>query len=130
MSKVDPNDFSIAKVDKKNFKHSIIERSNLTNQFTIGEVEDDMFKLNSLERELTAQIGVSTAVVGNIERNHKFVSKMSDEQLRTAAYLYETKQVLNSAKSKLKEVKNAKKKYKDVLAAVYDKFGFSDEPKE
>lgn len=126
-NKISPNDFEIAKVDKKNFKHSTIKRSNLTNEFTIGEIEDDMFKLNTLEREMSAQVKISTAAIDNIKRNHTYVSKMTDEMLRTAAYLYETKKVMEQAAKKLREVKNQKKKYEEVKSVIYAKFGFKDE---
>ncbi len=123
MSKINAEDFSIKK-DNKDFKKAVIERSNLTNEFTIAEMEADEMQLNRLEREMTAQIKVSSAAVDNIKRNHSFVAAMSDEQLATASYLHETKQVLEAAEKKLKEVKAAKKKYKEVKDVIYKKFGF------
>jgi len=127
MSKIKAEDFSIAKANKKDFKKSTIERSNLTNTFTLEEMEADVRRLETLEREMTAQIKVSKAAIDNINRNHTHISKMSDEALRTAAYVYETKQVLTAAEKKLKEVKDTKKKYAEVKDVVYAKFNFSDE---
>jgi len=124
MTKVNAEDFSIAKENKKNFKHSVIERSNLTSSFTIGELEEDLMKLGLQEKETTAQIKLSKAVIVNIGEHHKLVSKLSDEQLATAAYLYETKDVLKKSEQRLKDTKGAIKKYKDVIDVVYKKFGF------
>lgn len=123
-NKVSPEDFSIAKENKKDFKQSVIARSNLTNEFTIADIEKNQFDLDRLERELTAQVRVSTAAIDNVKRNHAFVSKMSDEQLAAASYLFETKELLQKSESNLKEVKAAKKNYKTILNAIYTKFGF------
>lgn len=121
--KITSEDFILSKKNK-NFKQAEITRLNMTSTFTIEDLEGDMRNLDRMEREATGQIKVSGAVVDNIARNHAFVSKMSDEQLATAAYLHETKQVLAKAEKQLKEVKRAKKQYKEILKTVYDKFGF------
>lgn len=123
-NKIVAEDFNLKKEDKKNFKKSVIERVNLTNEFTLADLEAHQAELDKMERELTAQIRVSTAAKANVERNHPFVSKMSDEQLNTAHYLSETKEILAKAESKLKEVKATKKKYKEVVDTVMKKFGF------
>lgn len=125
-NKIKAEDFKIIKADKKNFKHSTIERGGLTTTFTISELEGDLISLDRNEREAAAQVKLSKAAIENIERNHKFVSKMSDEALATAAYFHETKQLLAKAEKTLKQVKDAKKKYKEVLSTVYTAFGFME----
>ena len=124
MTKVNAEDFSIDKVNKKDFKQSVIKRSNLTNEFTLSDLETHQAQLEKMERELKAQVKLTTSVIENIDRNHKLVSKMSDEQLHTAAYLYENKNVLKEAEKKLKEVTKTKKNYKEVIDTIYSKFGF------
>lgn len=121
--KINPDDFSIAKKNK-DFKKAIISRANLTNEFTISDIEKHQAQLDKMERELTAQVKLTTAVVNNIERNHPFVAKMSDEQLNAAAYLCENRHLLKESEQKLKDVKRAKKNYSEVLKTIYDKFGF------
>lgn len=123
-TKIKAEDFKIIKADKKNFKHSVIERSGLTTSFTIRELENDLIALDRNEREATSQIKLSKAALDNIERNHKFISKMSDEALAIAAYVHETKELLAKAEKTLKQVKDAKKKYKEVMKTVYEAFGF------
>lgn len=124
VNKIIAEDFNIKKADKKNFKKSIIERSNLTNEFTIEDIENHKAELEKMERELNAQIRVSNAAKANVERNHPFVSKMSDVQLNAAHYLSETKELIRKSEAKLKEVKATKKKYDEVLKVVMTKFGF------
>lgn len=133
-NKIIAEDFNLKKQDKKNFKKSIIERVNLTNEFTLEDIENHKAELDKMERELTAQIRVSNAAKENVERNHAFISKMSDEQLSVAHYLFETKDIIRKSEAKLKEVKATKKKYNEVLKVVMEKFGFvesnvmADEP--
>lgn len=123
-NKIIAEDFNLKKEDKKNFKKSTIERGNITNEFTLEDIEIHMADLEKMNRELTAQIRVSKAAKENVERNHKFVSKMSDEQLGVAHYLAETKEILRKSEAKLKEVKATKKKYEEVMSVVMNKFGF------
>lgn len=125
--KLDEKDFSIAKENKKDFRKTLIARANLTNHFTIEDVEDDLSNLNRMERELKSQISLSTKVVENVATHHPYVAKLSDEQLKTAAYLHETKDVLSKSEAKYKEVKNAQKRYKAVLELIYSKFNFTTE---
>ncbi len=122
-TKINPDDFSIAK-KHKDFKKAVILRGNLTNEFTLEDVETHQAQIVKLERELNAQIKLTTAVVENVERNHEFVAAMSDEQLNVAAYLAENRNLLKEAKKKLKEVEKTKKNYEAVTAAIYEKFGF------
>ena len=122
-SKLNPEDFSIAK-SNKDFKKAIISRSNLTNEFTLEDIEKHEAHLLKNERELVAQISLTKAVVGNVERNHKFVSKMSDEQLAVAAYLHENRALLAKSEGQLKDVRRAMKNYKEVTDTIYNKFGF------
>ncbi len=122
-TKINPDDFSIAK-KHKDFKKAVILRGNLTNEFTLEDVESHQAQIVKMERELNAQIKLTTAVVENVERNHEFVAAMSDEQLNVAAYLAENRNLLSEAKKKLKEVEKTKKNYEAVVAAIYEKFGF------
>ncbi len=122
-TKINPDDFSIAK-KHKDFKKAVILRGNLTNEFTLEDVESHQAQIVKMERELNAQIKLTTAVVENVERNHEFVAAMSDEQLNVAAYLAENRNLLSEAKKKLKEVEKTKKNYEAVTAAIYEKFGF------
>jgi hypothetical protein len=124
MSKIIAEDFNLKKEDKKNFKKSIIERVNLTNEFTIEGIENHKTELEKASRELNGQIRVSKAVVENVERNHPLVASLTDEQLAAAHYLSETKEILAKSQAKLREVSKTQKKYEQVLSVIYRKFGF------
>ena len=124
MSKIVAEDFNLKKENKKDFKKSVIERVNLTNEFTIEDIEKHQRDLDKMAREATAQIRVTKAAIGNVEKNHKFVSKMSDEQLNAAHYLWDAKVLLRDTEKKLKSVNETKKKYAQILSVIYGKFGF------
>jgi hypothetical protein len=123
-NKIIAEDFKLKKENKKDFKRSIIERHNLTNEFTLADIENHKAELEKMERELKAQIRVSNAAKENVESNHPYVSKMSDEALNAAHYLSETKEIIAKSEAKLKEVVATLKKYKEVEKVVMEKFGF------
>lgn len=129
-NKIIAEDFNLKKVNKKDHKQSIIERSNLTNEFTLADIESHQAELTKMSRELVAQIRVSTAAKDNVARNHTLVAKLSDEQLSAANYLFETKEILRKSEAKLKEVKATIKKYNEVIKVVTEKFGFKDKDNE
>lgn len=126
IKKINEGDFSIAKENKKDFKKTVISRDNLTNEFTIESLEQHQSELQKSKQTIAAQLRLTDAVIGNVGRNHAHISKMSDEALATASYLYENKQIKLQAESKLKEIKAALKKYEDTLKVIYTKFGFTE----
>ena len=122
--KIVPEDFILTKENKKDFKKSTISRINLTNEFTLEDIEAHQKHLKKNRHEVQAQVRLTSAVIRNVEENHPFVAAMSDEQLATAAYLQENKEVLKKAEAKLKEVDKTVKKYNEYLDVIYKKFGF------
>lgn len=122
-NKINEGDFEIAK-KHKDFKKSVIARTGLTNEFTIGDMEAHESDLEKSKTTLMAQIKLSDAVIKNIAHFHEHVSNMSDEMLAKAAYLYETKQLVNTTSAKLKEVNATLKKYRLIKGVIYKKFGF------
>jgi len=122
--KLNPEHFTLKEENKDNFKKAVIARSNLTNLFTLEDVEAQQANLEKMQRELEGQIKVSSAVVVNVEKNHPEVAKLSDEKLAAADYLFENKKLLADSETKLKEVVRVSKHYEDVLVLIYEKFGF------
>lgn len=123
-NKINADDFSISKENKKDYTETVIARANLTNHFTIKSLEDHQAELKKAKDTIKAQLKLTDAAIDNIERHHKMISKMSEEQLATAAYLYENKAVRTNAQNKLKEIMASLRKYDDTLEIIYKKFGF------
>lgn len=120
---VKPEDFSIEE-ENEDFRKSTIARSNLTNTFTLEDVEKHREELKKMKQQLESQIKVSGAVVDNVERNHDFVKDFSGEELTTLAYYKENLDVKKDAEDKLSDVEQSLDAYNEVIDVVYDKFGF------
>jgi hypothetical protein len=125
MTKVNADDFSISKASKKDYRETVIARANLTNHFTIASLEDHEEELKKAKDTITAQLKLTNAALDNIARNHPDVAGLSQEQLATAAYLYENQAVRTNAENKLKEINASLKKYAETLDVIYKKFGFA-----
>ena len=121
---LNPEHFTISEANKEDFKKSVIARNSLTNHFTIADIEAQQASLERMDRELTGQIKVSSAVLDNVKRNHPDISDLSDEKLAASSYLFENKKLLADSEVKLADVKKVAKHYEDVLVLIYEKFGF------
>lgn len=119
-----PDDFNLIEKNEEDFKQSVIERVNVTTEFTPALVEEHQADLKKIERELTSQLGVSNATIENIERNHEFVKELDDEQRHHVWMLYENMQVVKNAEAKLEQVKEQLEQYDVLLETIYTKFGF------
>lgn len=122
---INPEDFELSE-ENEDFKQAVIARKNLTNHFTIASIEEQQANLERMERELAAQVRVTSAVLDNVERNHPDIFAMEEDKLAAAAYLHENKVLLNDSEKKLGEVKEHLAFYEDVLGVIYKKFGFVD----
>ena len=122
--KINPNDFVIAEENKDNFKEAVIERQNVSNQFTIAAVEDHKRDLEKMERELEAQISLCEATVENIYRNHEWLKDIDEEKLHHAWMLKQNIDVIENSKPKLEQVDEQIALYDELLDVVHDKFGF------
>lgn len=120
---INKEDF-ILKEENDDFKQSVIERQNVTTEFTLEDIENHQADLEKMRRELIGQMKVTQATVDNIERNHEFVNELSDEQKHHVWMYHENKTVLENAKQKLEQVEEQVERYKELLDVVYEKFGF------
>lgn len=120
---VNPEDFTI-KEENEDFRKSVIVRSNLTNTFTLEDVEKHRADLEKMKTQLEAQIKISGAVVNNVARNHEFVKDFSGEELTTLAYYKENLDLKKDAEDKLSDVDESLDAYNEAIDVIYDKFGF------
>lgn len=123
-NKPNPKDFELKDENKEDFKQSIIERKNVTTEFTLALVEDHQNDLLKLKKELESQSRVCKATCDNIERNHEWIKDLDDEKLHHAWMYQENKTVVDKAEAKLKVVDEQLESYDDLIDTVYKKFGF------
>ena len=95
------------------YKQSIIEKSGIKGQFKLSEIEAHEAKMNKVRSELKGQIVLSQAQAKNIEENHAFVLKMTDQELFTASLYRETTSTALDCAKKLEQV--------EALLAEYEK---------
>ena len=119
-----PKDFKVKEVNEENFKHSIIERSNMVNEFTLGDIEASELQLQRAKTEMEAQKGLCEKTCENIARNHKEVSELSDELLHHAWMYQENKTVVDDATAKLVEIDEQLEHYKEMTDIIYEVGGF------
>lgn len=106
-----------------NYKESVIEKTGIKGRFTLLEVEMHQAKLQRVLKEIEGQIELSGAQVKNIEENHSFVKRLTDEELHHAALYFEIFSTLKDSKEKLKQVKAALQEYDDETGMILDALG-------
>lgn len=114
------------KKKKKDWKDTIIEKSNITADFTIRQFEENIENLQKTLKELEATHKVHLATMDNIERNHSFVKEMSEQDLNTCAMYYESKQIVKQYAPRIAEFYEALNHEAKEMEFVKNKFKFDD----
>lgn len=125
MSKLKKEDFKIDEENKDDFKQTVIARMNLTNRFTIADIEQQIKSFEKMKTEAEAQIGVARATADNIERNHgELLDSLSSKQKHHVHMWQENMNKVKEYQPLLDQVNESLQHNKDVLDLLYDKFGF------
>lgn len=123
-NKINAQDFELKEENEENFRDSVIERKNVTTEFTITAVEEHKADLQKFERELKSQISLCQKTVDNMLENHEWLKEMDDEKLHHAWMLKSNLDVIKEAEPKLVQVEDQLTQYNELLDTVYEKFGF------
>lgn len=103
-------------------KTAIIESAGHTTEFTLGDIEVNLDRGAKILTEMEANAKIQKSVMDNIEEHHKFILKMSDQDLHTCAMYFEAKKNYNAFTDKAAEVKKYIKKekadMKDILETL------------
>lgn len=118
---LDKKDFSI-KNEAENPLETVIQRGNLTNEFTLGDVLAHQKDLARMKGELEAQVSLTKATCENIERNHEWVKDMDDEKLHHAWMYFENKDLLKKSDEKLTQVKEQVATYQELVELLAKEF--------
>jgi hypothetical protein len=95
---------TLEEVDFPPVKERIIEKRGDVVEFSMKDLEDNITALQKLKRELEAKKDYDQMVVENIEQHHKFVKKMSEQDLLTAWMYKQHKGYVTVSEDKLKQV--------------------------
>ena len=97
---------------------AVIEKSGMTAEFTLAEVQAMQEHNRKAEREIEGQLTVDRATLVNVERHHPQVKKMSPLLLTAAAIYKETQTSIAKSEPKLAQVKEAIKQNDEMIAHV------------
>lgn len=107
----------------KNIDETVIECSNITNQFTIKDVNYNIEQLEKAKREVEPIIKLQKAKITNITEHNPSVLKLTEEE-RMAAHLYnEAFTFIKEAGKKIKEIDKQIKKQKGDLKEINKQTG-------
>ncbi len=96
----------------KDSKEVIIEKSGITAQFTLNDIERHEAYLAKTLKELEGQLSIEDAKAQNIATNNTFLLKLSEKDLHAAKMYFESMAFISTAKPKIREIKDQIKSYK------------------
>jgi uncharacterized protein YukE len=120
-----PHSYNI-KEAKEDWRDTVIEKTNITSDFTIRQFEQNIERLQKTLKELEATHKLNLAMMENIERNHKFVKKLTDEEKNTVAMYWESQQIVKQYAPRIAEFYEALGAEAKEMEAVKTLFGFKD----
>lgn len=83
---------------------TVIERSGLTAEFTLRDLNTNIARADKVMKELQGKHDIESAKMANIESYHPFVKDMSDQDINTTHMYAEAKEYVRQATEKMKEV--------------------------
>ena len=119
-----PKDFEVKEVNEDDFRFSIIERSNMKNEFTLADIEAAQAEMHRLQKEITSQMNLCKATCDNITSNHPFIEDLSLEQTHHVWMYEENRVVAEDSEAKLKEVEEQLDEYEKLSDVIYKVGGF------
>lgn len=82
----------------------ILEKSNLTSEFTIREIKQNLKAMGKLKTEFEAKLQIEKAAIENIEHYHPYVKDMTPEQLNAVSMYHTSKEYVAQVVPKLAEI--------------------------
>jgi hypothetical protein len=114
--KFKPIEFNIEKVEDIELptaRDRVIEKRGDVVEFSMNDIDNHINILTKARKEHAGMVEHENAIVDNIEHFHKFVKKLTDEELLTAWMYKESKEKSKIHGNKIKEI--------DEQLAEYDK---------
>ena len=97
---------------------AVIEKSGITAEFTLAEVNAMQERNKKAEREVAGQLEIERAKIVNIEHFHPEVKDLSPELLVAAALYKESLTIIRDAEPKLEQIRAAIKENDDMVVHV------------
>lgn len=108
------------KIKKKSevFDEIVVEKSNITIDFTLGSIKQEQILLQKYIKEFEANKKIQDGIIKNIEDNHKFVKKLDDFKLSTISMYAKAKDESKQYEGKIKEFSKQLKESEKELANI------------
>lgn len=114
--------YHIKELDENPF-NIVIEKYNITHDFTLGEMIQEQKQLEKYIRQWESQVALEEAKMKNIEEHHPFVLDMSEQDMFTAHMYQESKAIVKTIGEKLPEFKKQLQESKEELEHVSSTLG-------
>ena len=105
--KFKPMEFNAEKIEDlefPSFRDRIIEKRGDVVEFSMNDIDTHTNLLTKARKEHAGMVEHENAIVDNIEHFHKFVKKLTDEELLTAWMYKESKEKSKIHGNKIKEI--------------------------
>lgn len=112
--KFKPIEFNVDKVEDIELptaRDRIIEKRGDVVEFSMNDIDNHINLLTKARKEHAGMVEHEDAIVNNIEHFHKFVKKLTDEQLLTAWMYKESKEKSKIHNNKIKEIDEQLEEY-------------------
>lgn len=117
--------YKIKKDNKKDPTAILIEKGNITHTFRPADMLNEQEYLSNYIKQFKGQADVERAKMKNIEENHPFVLKMSEQDLFTAHMYQEANAIVKTIEKKLPEFEEQLEESEAELVVLQDTLGFS-----
>lgn len=130
--KFKPIEFNIEKVEDIELptaRDRVIEKRGDVVEFSMNDIDNHINVLTKARKEHAGMVEHENAIVDNIEHFHKFVKKLTDEELLTAWMYKESKEKSKIHNNKIKEIDEQLKEYEDEKLEIIKQIPELDEIK-
>lgn len=115
--------------EKENPAESVIQKTGMVAEFTLGDINRDLMLLAKKKDELESQIAVEDARCKNIDRTNPEIGEMSEE-MRQIIFIYERAfAFVKIARQKVEEIKAQEKSYREEVIKIQMETGMDLTPK-
>lgn len=119
--KFKPIEFNIEKVEDIELptaRDRIIEKRGDVVEFSMNDIDNHINLLTKARKEHAGMVEHEDAIINNIEHFHKFIKKLTDEQLLTAWMYKESKEKSKIHNNKIKEIDEQLDQYEKEKAEI------------
>lgn len=99
--------YKVVKENKKDSTLTVIEKGNITSDFTLSDFQRNIIDMEKTVKELTSKYQHDLLVKQAIEKHDPFVLKLTEDQRYAVAKYIEVCEVVKQYKPKIKQFANA-----------------------